>query len=507
MKILQNFGILLCLQMIVPAELVAQLEPKPNELAYSSTLFISGKSQIDSSLNSKLYLSQPWDLQECIAYAQVHNISVQQQQLNVKFAQANLLQSKGNFLPDVNGFASHTYNNGRTIDPFTNTFATSTVLSENFGIRSSYTLFAGMQNVNTYKQNQFALEANQYQVQQTQYDIGMNVASAYLNVLYTQEALELANQQSELTQGQVDRMQKLVEAGAQAKGSLLELQSQLANEDVNVVSAQNAVTMAYLNLTQLMNLDSATGFSIVKPSLAVPNESILSSTPDQIYAMAVTTLPAIKKAQMDFASANKGVAIAYGSVSPSLVLSGSIGTGYSGASKTLASSTYAGLDTFAITTAGDYVVTPNYDNTYNTTAFGDQVNNNVNKSVGVTLNIPIYNRFQISTAITKAKIQRENAQLGIDLAEQQLHKNISQAHADAHAAFLKFTASQKAVDAAKEAFKYTEDKFNLGAMNSIDYNNSKNNLAKAESNLVQSKYDYIFRMKVLDYYMGKPLTF
>ncbi|MCX6311353.1 MAG: TolC family protein [Bacteroidetes bacterium] len=507
MKHLLNISFQLGLFFLVPTSLSAQSGTLASNSPKPFSLYVPTQDKQDTSAMANLYLGQPWGLQECISYAQVHNISVQQQQLNVKFAQASLLQSEGNMLPNVNGFASHTYNNGRTIDPFTNTFATSTVLSENFGIRSSITLFAGLQNVNTYKQNQFSLEANRYQVLQTQYDIGMNVASAYLNVLYTQEALDLASQQSDLTQAQVERMQKLVEAGAQAKGTLLDLQSQLATEAVNVVSAQNSVTMAYLNLTQLMNLDSAAGFSIVKPALSVPNETILSSTPEQIYQTAVTTMPSIKKAQMDYQSADKGVDIAYGGVSPSVVLSGSLGTGYSGASKTLASSSYSGLDTIGLTTGGDYVVIPKYNNTYNTTAFGDQFNNNVNKSVGLSVNIPIFNHFQVNTTIAKAKIQRENAQLGVDLTEQQLHKNISQAYADAQAAFLKYTATQKAVDAAKESFKYTENKFNLGALNSIDYNNAKNNLAKAESSLVQSKYDYIFRMKVLDYYMGKPLTF
>ncbi len=183
MKHLLNISFRLSILFIVPATLLAQTNPLAGDLSYTSSLFIPARNDQDTSLHSRIYLSQPWTLQECIGYAQVHNISVQQQMLNVKFAQASLLQSEGNMLPNVNGFASHTYNNGRTIDPFTNTFATSTVLSENFGIRSSITLFAGMQNVNTYKQNQFSLEANRYQVQQTQYDIGMNVASAYLNVL------------------------------------------------------------------------------------------------------------------------------------------------------------------------------------------------------------------------------------------------------------------------------------------------------------------------------------
>jgi outer membrane protein len=160
-----------------------------------------------------------------------------------------------------------------------------------------------------------------------------------------------------------------------------------------------------------------------------------------------------------------------------------------------------------ITTAGDYVLIPSYTNTFQTTPFSSQFNDNFNKSIGVQINIPIFNRFQVNSSVARAKIQRESAQLNIDLSEQVLQKNISQAYADAQASFLKYQASQKAVDASKEAFKYTEDKFNLGASNSIEYNNAKNNLAIAESNLVQSKYDYIFRIKVLDYYQGKPLTF
>ncbi|MEO5643532.1 MAG: TolC family protein, partial [Bacteroidia bacterium] len=405
-----------------------------------------------------------------------------------------------------NAGVSHTYQYGRTVDRYTNTFANSQVLSENFYITSSLTLFSGMQNYNTLKQNQYSLEADRFQVLQTQYDIGMNVASAYLNVLYSQDQLTLASQNADLTQGQVDRMQTLVNAGAAAKGTLLELQSQLANEQVNMVTAQNSVTMAMLNLVQLMNLDSTEGFSIVKPPIDVPS-AILNSTPDQIYQTAVTTQPGIKKAQMDYMSADKGVSIAQGAYSPSVVLQGSIGTGYSGLAKDVSSSTLTGVDTVGLTTGGDFVLVPRYSTTFVTTPFGDQFQNNVNKSIGVQINIPIFNRFQVKSSVERAKIQRESAQLNMDLYDQQLRKNISQAYADAQAAFLKYTATQKAVEASKLAFVYTENKFNLGGLNTIEYNTAKNNLAIAESNLVQSKYDYIFRMKVLDYYQGKPLTF
>jgi outer membrane protein len=450
--------------------------------------------------------SQPWTLQQCIVYAQVHNISVRQQQLNVQMAQANLLASQGNMLPSLNAYASHTYNNGRTVDRYTNTFANSTVLSENFYLSSSVTLFSGLQTVNSIQQNKFTVEANRYQVQQTQYDIGMNVANAYLSVLYAEEQTEVAQQQVDLTQKQVDRMQQLFDAGAQAKGSLLDLQAQLGTEQVTLVSAQNNVIIAYLNLTQLMNLDSTAGFKIVKPELVVPTQNLVT-TPEQIYQIAVTTLPGVKKEEMNYRSAEKGVSVAYGALSPSITLQGSLGTGYSGAAKTLQNSAYSGSDTIGLTTGGDYVLIPTYDNTYITTPFGDQVNNNVNKSVGIQVNIPIFNHFQASTSISKAKIIREESQLNIDLAKQQLYKNIQQAYADAQAAFLKYQASQRAVDASQEAFKYMEERFNLGAVNSIDYNNSKNQLAKAESDLLQAKYDYIFRMKVLDYYQGIPITF
>ena len=451
--------------------------------------------------------SQPWNLQQCIAYAQVHNITIQQQQLNVRLSKVDLLQSQGNVLPNLNGYASHTYQYGRTVDRFTNTFANSMVLSDNFYLSSNVTVFSGMQNYNSIKQNQFDLQSSRFQLAQTENDIALSVANAYLQVLYSQEQLDLAMQQAAVTEAQVERMKKLVEAGSSAKGTLLDMQSQLALDEVSTVNAQNGLTLAYLNLTQLMNLDSTLGFQIVKPDLALPNENILNSSPAQIYQSALASQPSIKKSQMDYRSADKGVAIAYGALSPTITLQGSIGTGYSGAAKDVTGATYSGYDTTGITSGGDWVLSPTYAISYATTPFGDQFSNNVNKSVGVQMNIPIFNRFQASSNIERAKIQRENAQLNVDLSQQQLQKNIDQAWADARAAFLKYQANLKAVEAAQLSFRYTEDRFNLGSANSIDYNNAKNKLAQAQSNLIQARFDYIFRLKVLDYYQGKPITF
>jgi outer membrane protein len=451
--------------------------------------------------------SRSWTLQECISYALEHNISIRQQQLNVQLSEVDVRQSRGAVLPDLNGVASHTYQSGRTVDRFTNTFANTTVLSQNFYLSSSVVLFNGLRNYNTIRQYQYGLQSSEFQLAQIRNDIAISVSNAYLQVLYTQDQADLAQQQTGLTEAQVRRTENLVEAGTAARGTLLDLQAQLANEQVTLISAQNNVTLAYLNLTQLMNLDSLEGFTVARPDLPMPAADILSSTPGAIYQTALTSQPAIKKAESDFLSADRSVAVAKGAYSPTLTLQGSIGTGYSGLAKDVTGMSYNGYDTIAATTGGDFVISPNVTYSYATTPYGDQLSNNLNKTIGVQLTIPIFNRFQASSNVERAKIRRENARLGIELSEQQLNKNIQQAWADAKAAFEKYQASLKAVDAAAESFRYTEEKFNVGAVNSFDYNNSKNQLTRAQSNLIQAKYDYIFRLKVLDYYQGKPLTF
>lgn len=449
---------------------------------------------------------QPWSLQECIAYAQVHNIQVQIDMLNMQMSQTNLTAAKGNMLPSVNGFASHTYNYGQTVDRFTNTFVNDRVLNQNFYVQSTFTVFSGFQNYNTVQQNKYALQASQFGAQQTQYNIAMNVSSAYLNILFAEDQVEIATTQESLTVAQVDRMQKMVDAGASARGPLLDLQTQLANERVTVITAQNNLNIAYLTLTQLMNLDSTAGFTIVRPKLEIPDESVLAETPAQIYSVAENTQPSIKQADANVMSAEKGVDVAYGALSPTLTLQGSLGTGYSGAAQSV-TSTPNGVDTVGITTGGDYVLVPGFDYNYTTVPFSDQLNNNFNQSFGIQLSVPIFNRLQVSSNIQRAKIQYMNAQLNADLARQNLDKNIQQAHADAQAGLQKYRAQQAAVAAAEEAFRYTEDKFNVGSVNTIEYTTSKNQLAQAQANKLQAKYDYIFRLKVLDYYKGNPLTF
>lgn len=456
--------------------------------------------------------SSSWTLQQCIDYAMKNNIQVKQSELNVKLSKENLLQSEANVLPSLNGNVSHSYNVGRRIDPFTNQFADNTVLSQNFSLSSSITLFRGLQNYNTIKQNQYNFISSKYDVDKLRNDISLSIATNYLQILFNEELLQIAQNQVLISQKQVDRTSKLVEVGTLAKGSLLDIQAQLASEEMSLATAQNQLDLSYLSLVQLLDLDSVQNFKIVKPNIDIPSESVLAATPEQIYGMAKTSQPNIKSQEYKLKSAEKGVSIAYGGISPTISLSGSYGTGYSGASKRIKDGYNPTLQGYYpngdTTSAGDYVFSPLFSSPeYEDTPFKDQINNNINKFVGLNISIPLFNNLQTKSSISRAKIQKLNAEYSLQLSQNELRKTIQQAHADALAALKKYNATQKSVAAIQESFKYTEQKYTVGMVNSLEYNDSKNKLAKAQSDLLQAKYDYVFKVKVLDFYMGKPLMF
>ena len=458
-----------------------------------------------SQENTQPDLSKPWTLQQCVEYALVNNLQIKQSELNVQMSQVNLLQSKGNTLPSVNGNVSHSYNFGRTIDPFTNSFASDKVLSDNFSVSGSITLFSGFQNLNTILENNYNYLAAKYDLEKMRNDISINIATIYLQILFNDELLAIAQGQVDITKQQVSRIQKLVDAGALPKSNLYDIQAQLASEELNVVNAGNQLDLSYLNLQQMLDLKSP--LKIVKPDISIPSNDVLSLSASQIFLTALSAMPEIKSAEYKYLSAEKGFKVARGSYYPRLMLSGSYGTGYSGASKTLSSYSISGYDTVGITaTSLEPVLAPAFNYTYANTPFNDQINDNLNKSIGLNLSIPIFNRFSAYSNVKRAKISQMNAQLSLDLAKNQLEKSIQQAYADAVAALKKYNATLKAVEAMEESFKYTEQKFNVNAITSFDYNEAKNKLIKSKSDLLQAKFDYVFKLKILDFYQGKQLT-
>lgn len=450
--------------------------------------------------------SQTWDLPQCIDYALKHNITLKQAALNSEINKNNTLQSKASVLPSLNAGAQHNYNFGQTIDRFTNTFANTQVLSQNFYLSSSVVLWSGLSQYYTIKANQYNYLSSEENVKQLANDLSLNVANAYIGVIFSEEILKISQKQAGITKEQLERTQKLVTAGAIAKSIEYDIKAQLANEEVNVTTAENNLTLSLLSLRQLMNLDSVSSFSVVRPNLEVTDNPILADV-QYIYESGLKTQPSIKRGEYSILSAEKYLAASKGRISPTLTFNASLGTGTSGLAKDVLGVNFTGYQLSGITSGGDSVYTPTSELITRKTSFADQFKNNANKIIGFTLNIPLFNGLQTYTSVKNAKINALNARLSQDLAKQNLYKTVAQAYISAKAALNKYNATKSSVEAANESFKYAQQKFDAGVISAFDFSTAKNRLFAAESNLLQAKYDYIFKLKVLDYYQGKPLTF
>ncbi len=437
-----------------------------------------------------LLAQKEWSLEECINYAYENNIEIKKSIINVESASTTLLQSKLELLPNLNGSTSQSYNWGRHINNAgSNLYVTEQTDQTNFGLNSDLTLFNGLQQINTIRKNQFDYLATKYNSDKIRNDMSLNVAAGYLQILFNIELVKNAERQVETSKDQIDRTKKQVEAGAVARGSLYDIQAQGASEEANLVTAQNKLMLAYLDLMQLLDLEANEDFDIEKPDLEIVGTPNLLPA-ELIYNKSVTLMPEIKSAEYSVLSAERSLAIAKGMRSPRLSVSGSISTIYSRQIKEV-----LGVDTITKSII--------YGDPY---SFDKQFKDNRNGSVYFGLSIPIFNGHQVTANINQSKMYQETVNLTLQSEKLRLRKNIESAYADATAAYQTYLARKKSVDAFNEAFKYTEEKFNVGMVNSTDYNVSKIQLANAESDLAASKFDYIFKTKILDFYLGKSLT-
>ena len=447
-----------------------------------------------------------WSLQDCINYAFEHNLDIKKQVLVVETGKANLLQTKLNTLPNINAGASTVNNWGRTIDQYTNEFATERVRSDNLYVQGSMTLFSGLHKVNLIKRNQLVLDQSRFYLDNLMDDISLTVAGYYLDILFNKELLMIAREQQAVTEQQVKRMEKLVAAGTLARGDLLNTQAQAALEELQVVESENRLEISYLSLMQLIDYPVNEDFDVLIPRLRSVEAPSIDITSDQIYSYALLNRPEVKLAELTVDIAHRDISLARGQQSPVLSLSGSWGSGYSGLNQIGSNPVYSDQE-IGWTESGEAVFVPRttYEN-YDVKAWGDQLNDNNNRSVGFYLNIPIFNGWQTRNTITRAKIAEESAQYDLQNTKNNLRKIIQQSYADAVAALKRFGATRKQVDAQSEAFKYAEQKFDVGLINSVEYNEIKKELTLAQSDLLQAKYDYIFKTTILSFYMGNPLS-
>jgi outer membrane protein len=431
-----------------------------------------------------------WTLDECIYYAIDNNIQIKQQDLQTKYQKNSLDLSKYRLLPTLNGSGSQNFSWGRSLDQTTYRYTEDQrVITNNFYLGGNMSLFNGLQNYNSIKKYEYELLAGEQDLQNIKENISLTVALNYLQILLNKELVSAANEQLQITLQQIEKTQKLVNAGSVALGNLLQIEAQAAQEEVQYINYKNQLDISYLDITQLLELKTPEGFEVVVPPISIDTNAVIGETIEEIFQIASGSRPSIKSPEMLLAAREYDLKIAKGGRSPRLTMNHSITTGYSDVRQKI-----LGLD-------------PNTNEIlYGEYPFGEQFSDNRNWALGFSLNIPILNGWQVNKNIQNSKLSIENSKYALDGAKKQLYKNIQQAYADASASLKKYAASQKAVKSMEEAFRYTEQKFNVGLVTSVDYNTSKNQLLKAQSDLAQSKYEYIFKTKVLDFYRGIPLS-
>src|SRR5665213_293360 len=344
---------------------------------------------------SSLPAQNVWSLQKCLDYAIKNNISIIQNKLTVETSNEKVSQNYASFFPNLNGNISHGYDYGRYINPFTNEFANTRAVSDNYSMSSSITLFAGFQLQNNLKQSKLDYLSSEWDLKKISNDISLNVVSDYLQVLFSMENLKVADDQLDLIKKQQTNTKNLVDAGSLAKGSLLDINAQVATDELGVITAQNSLDLSYLNLQQLLDLDSIKDFTIEVPILELPSDNITTVNADQIFASAEKTLPEIKSADVKYQSALTGLSIARAARSPRLTLSGSIGTGYTDQALSLKGYSSVGFPQIGVDGNGIpvYSIVPEIIPNYITTPYKDQLNDNLNKTIGLNLSLPFFNNW------------------------------------------------------------------------------------------------------------------
>jgi outer membrane protein len=452
-----------------------------------------------------------WTLQQCVDTAIERNIGLKRNSLGLEQTKLNQEQALGSFLPNLNGQVSHGYNWGQRIDPFTNEFATQRIQSNSLGLSTSVTLFSGLQNVNQYKKAQVDSRAQLLTFDYQRNQLALQVSVAYLNVLLTKELQSSTELTVNRTKQQVKRITDLVNAGNAAEGSLRDVEAQLFSDEASYISAGNNVQSAILDIAQLMQLTEQEQRNfIIKADVSSFN--IAEQIPDLTACVqnALATFPQIKSAELSLASSNLNLSIAKGGMSPRLNMSYSYGSGYSGASKVLTgspdslafpigqvfgSNQYVFSFPQAIYSLDDYATKP----------FGNQLRDNVNQSLFFSLTLPIFNGFSNDVAIKRAQLTRADNELTVQQTKVQLEQEVRKAYLDVTRAKANYEATDKAVEASRLAFDWNELRFNQGVVGMSEYLDARNRLQQAESNFVRSKYDWIFKRKIIDFYMGVPL--
>lgn len=424
---------------------------------------------------------KPWTFRQCLDTALQRNITVNQARLASELNKTNLEQVKANRIPGVSANASEGLFLGKNVDPTTNAFVTEAYHSTNLGLSSNYLLFNGMQNAKTIRQNRITVQAGESEIERAINDVTLNITTAYLQVLFAKEILEAAKSQEESTTVQEERTAKMVNAGKSPESDLLQIRSQLATDNLSVVQAANQLDMAKVTLMQLMEIPVTDGFDVEVPVLEVPAVPELQSN-EEIYRKSLAAQPQILAASLRTDASSMALQVAEGAHWPRVNLGANLNTNYASSRK-----------------KGN-VNPEGYP-------FFEQVWDNLGQSFSLGISIPIYSNRQIKSNIDRARINLANTRLSEQNTRNTLRKSVEQTYADLKASARKYDAVRQQLAAVESVYSSSEKKFEVGVLSATDFLIQKNNLKQSQSGLIQAKYDYIFKQKILDFYQGKAMGF
>ena len=428
-----------------------------------------------------------WTIQECVEYALKNNISIKQSELDIKLANINKSSAIGNFLPNVNTNISHSWSIGANTNPVTNVRENQTTQYTQVGLSSSVTIYNGLQNVNRLRNAKMAQLAKQYQLTKMQDDISLYVANGYLDILFNKENLKVQQGQLANDEKQLKRTDELVNAGSVPRGDLLDMKATIAGDNQKVVAAENSLLISRLSLAQLLQLEDFENFDIADVDIEANPSPVMAETSEAIVEKAKQVRVEIKIAQANLDLAQRDIKIARGGLQPSLTFGYNFGTNASYSDRII------GVDG----SGTPIIASP--------LPVFDQFSNNKGHNFGLQLNVPILNGFSARNNVERSKVDYERTKNAFNQANLDLETNVYKAITDAKGALKTYESSLSTLEARQEAFNYAKEKYAVGMMNAFDFNQSQTIFVNAQSDTIRAKYDYIFKMKVVELYFGIPI--
>lgn len=452
------------------------------KIAYISFILIAV-----CSLSSQAQ-AKKWTIEECVNYALEHNISIKQTSLDTDLAKIDKNSALGNFLPSVNASGSHSWNIGLNQNITTGLLQNQTTQFTSANLNASVDIYKGLQNQNRYRRATLSIIATQYQLQKMKDDVSLNVANAFLQILFNKENIKVQKEQLANNEKQFNRTQELVNAGSVPRGDLLDIKATVADNKQKVIQAENDFLISRLSLAQLLQLQDFQDFDIADENYEANQSEVMFQTPDAIYKKALEERVEVKLAKANREVAEKDVTIAKGALLPTL-------SGF-----------------YAFNSRISYSDVPVFDNAgifvgyTNPAPFFNQFSDNKGHNFGLQLNIPILNGFSVKNNVARSKVALERTNIALSQSQIDLERNVYQSFTDAKGAFNSYESAVVALEARENAFNYAKERYEVGMMNAFDFNQAQLLFSNAQSEVLRTKYDYIFRTKIVEFYFGIPIT-